>query len=224
MHRTRLTVWVVLLAIATIGFGLVAWPRDGGRAMRVLADAPLVASEGLGDVRVGSTTLAGFLERFGPGLPSALYADATALEFIYAGTGLTFQFRLGDACGRSVQAMAGTGLRALRDATRFARSHPECADERLDSIEVEAGGSERTTFWRGETSAGVRLRMPREEALERLATAGALRVPSGGGPDAEEAMVTRFVEADGLLVWFAPDRSPSGGDGWIVSRLSVAVR
>jgi hypothetical protein len=217
-----------LLAIAAVAFAVVAWPRDGGRAMRAYADAPLSAHEGLGDLRVGVTSLAAFLERFGSGLPSALYGDATALEFSYATTGMTFRFWLDDACARSVQAMAGSGLRALRDAGRFARSYPECADERLSAIEVTAGGSERTTFWRGEATAGVRLRMPRAEALERLAASGALD-GSLGGPfgafaDAEEAMVVRFVDADGLHVWFVPDRSASAGDGWIVSRLAVVSR
>lgn len=228
MSRARLTVWVAVLAIAALAFALVAWPRDGGRAMRAYADAPLVAHEGLGDLRVGVTSLAAFLERFGAGLPSALYGDTTALEFSYATTGLTFRFWLGDACARSVQALAGSGLGALRDARRFARSHPECAEERLSAIEVTAGGSGRTTFWRGEATAGVRLRMPREEALERLAASGALDGSLGGpfgvGPDAEEAMVTRFVDAGGLHVWFTPDRSTTAGDGWLVSRLEVFAR
>lgn len=228
MVRTRLTVWVVLLAIAALGFGLVAWPRDGGRAMRAYASAPLTAHEGLGDLRVGVTTLATFLERFGPGLPSALYGDATALEFSYAGTGLTFRFWLDDPCARSVQAMAGSGLRAVRDARGFARSHPECADERLDAIEISAGGSDRTTFWRGETTAGVQLRMPREEALERLTNApdgegGALAGPFGFGPETEEAMLVRFVDAGGLHVWFSPERAAGAGDGWFVSRLAVVA-
>ena len=228
MRRTRLTVWLVVLAVAALAFAVVAWPRDGGRAMRAYADAPLVAHEGLGDLRVGVTSLAAFLERFGSGLPSALYGDATALEFTYATTGLTFRFWLDDVCARSVQGMAGGGLRALRDARRFVRSHPECADERLSVVEVTAGGSERTTFWRGEATAGVRLRMPREEALERLAAAGALD-DSLGGPfgalaDVEEAMVVRFVDADGLHVWFEPDRSASAADGWVVSRLAVVSR
>ena len=229
MVRTRLTVWIVLLAIAALGFGLVSWPRDGGRAKRAYANAPLTAHEGLGDLQVGVTTLAWFLERFGPGLPSALYGDATALEFSYAGTGLTFRFWLDDPCARSVQAMAGTGLRAVRDARRFGRAHPECAAERLDAIEIDAGGSERTTFWRGETMGGVRLRMPREEALERLADAsdgagGPRATPFGIGSEAVEGEVVRFVDAGGVQVWFGPDRAASAGDGWIVSRLAVTAQ
>ncbi|QRN79952.1 MAG: hypothetical protein JK586_17665, partial [Nocardiopsis sp. BM-2018] len=144
MVRTRLTVWIALLAIAALAFGFVTWPRDGGRALRAYAAAPLTAHEGLGDLRIGVTSLGWFLDRFGPGLPAALYGDATALEFAYSGTGLTFRFWLDEPCARSVQAMAGTGLRPVRDARRFARAHPECADERLDAIEVAAGGSERT--------------------------------------------------------------------------------
>lgn len=225
MVRTRLTVWIVLLAIAALGFGLVSWPRDGGRALRAYASAPLLAHEGLGDLRVGGTTLAWFLERFGPGLPSALYGDATALEFSYAGTGLTFRFWLDEPCARTVQAMAGTGLRAVRDARRFGRAHPECADERLDGIEIDAGGSERTTFWRGETMGGVRLRMPRDEALERLADTsdGPRSTSFGVAPEAVEGEVVRFVDAGGLHVWFGPERGASAGDGWIVTRLAVAA-
>ncbi len=225
MNRTRLNVWIVLLAVAAIAFALVSRPRDGGNPFGAYAAAPLVASEGLGDIRVGETTLGSFLERFGPGLPSALYGDDTALEFGFARAGLSFRFWLEGACAGTVQALHGTGLRALGDARRFTRDHPECSLQRLSAIEVASGASERATFWRGESTAGVRLRMPREAAIERLATVPAA---SGGvlglGPEAEEAMLVRFVDVDGLQVWFAPDRSSSGADAWIVTRLGVAAR
>jgi hypothetical protein len=223
--HTRLTVWIALLALAAAGLGVVAWPRDGGRAVRAFTSEQLVANEGLGELRVGVTTLATVLERLGPGLPAALYGDATALEFGYGSGGMTLRFWLGDDCARTVQAMHGTGLRAVRDARRFARAHPECADERLSSIELVAGPSERGTFWRGEATAGVRLRMPRPEALGRLASVpGALDGPLGLPPDPEAALLLRFVDADGLQVTFAPDRSAAAGGDWIVSRLAVVAR
>jgi len=225
VQRTRLNVWIVLLAAAAIAFALVSRPRDAGNPFGAYADAPLVASVGLGGLQVGETTLGTFLERFGPGLPAALYGDDTGLEFAFARAGLTFRFWLEGACVGTVQALRATALRALGDARRFARDHPECTDQRLSAIEVAAGTSERATFWRGESTAGVRLRMPREAALERLATVpGAPGGVLGLGPEAEEAMLVRFVEADGLQVWFGPDRSASGGGAWIVTRLAVGAR
>ena len=214
----------MLLALAAATLGVVAWPRDDGAAVRAYASAPLVAREGLGDLRVGVTTLAAVLERIGAGLPAALYGDATALEFTYGSGGMTLRFWLGDDCARTVQAMHGTGLRALRDARRFARTHPACADERLSAIELVAAPSERTTFWRGEATAGVRLHMARAEALARLASVPeALDGRLGPPPDPEAAMLVRFVEADGLQVSFAPDRAAGAGGDWIVSRLAVAA-
>jgi hypothetical protein len=225
VQRQRLNAWIVLLAVAAVAFAMVSRPRDGGNPFGAYATAALVADEGLGDLRLGETTLGSFLARFGPGLPAALYGDDTGLEFAFARAGLSFRFWLEGACAGTVQAMRGTALRALGDAVRFSRDHPECVDQRLSAIEVAAGASERATFWRGEATAGVRLGMPREAALERLATVpGALGGALGLGPETEEAMLVRFVEADGLLVWFAVDRSSSGGGAWIVTRLGVAAR
>lgn len=223
MRHTRLTVWIVLVTVATVVLGVVTWPRDDARALRAYREATLIANEGLGDLRLGTSTLAAVLEHLGAGTAAALYGDTTGLEFGYGAGGLTLRFWLGDDCARTVQAMHGSGLRALRDPRGFTRAHPECADERLDAIELAAGAGERTTFWRGQATAGVRLRMPREDALERLATVPAAYAgPFGLPADPEVAMALRVVEVGGLRVHFAPDRSAALGD-WIVSRLVVVA-
>ena len=214
-QRTRLNVWLVFLALALVGFGMVAWPRDGGNPFRAYAASELVPGAGLGDLRVGETTLGAFLERFGAGLPSALYGDETVLEFTFARPGLSFMFVLQGACAAAVQRMHGTGLRALRTPRTFRRDEPACADAPLSQLELHAGGSDATTFWRGSTSSGVGLRMEREAALERL---GAQSDPRWGS---DEAPMWRMYASDGLVAWFEPDRT-AGGDGrWIVTRLRV---
>jgi len=215
MHRARLNVWLVIVSVAAVAFALVAWPRDGGNPFRAYATAALVPGEGLGDLRVGETTLGPFIERYGVGRPSALYGDETALAFSFDRAGLTFEFMLSGACAEAVQRMHGTGLRALRSPRAFNRDHPVCVGARLGRVELVAGGSERTTFWGGETPSGVRLRMEREAALERL---GADRDPRWG---TEEAMPWRWYDVPGLAVWFAPDRSDPRGERWIVTRLEV---
>ncbi len=214
-QRTRLNVWIVFLALAVVAFGATAWPRDGGNPFRAYAASELVPGAGLGDLRVGETTLGSFLERFGAGLPSALYGDETALEFTFARPGLSFMFVVEGACAAAVQRMHGTGLRALRSPRTFVRDYPTCSDAPLSRLELRAGGSDGATFWRGSTPSGVRLRMEREAALERL---GADRDPRWRS---EEALMLRSYASNGLVAWFAPDRT-AGADGrWIVARLSV---
>ena len=213
--RTRLNVWLLFLALALVAFGMVAWPRDGGNPFRAYAASELVPGAGLGDLVVGETTLGTFLERFGAGLPAALYGDETALEFTFARAGLSFVFVVEGACAAAVQRMHGTGLRALRSHRTFVREVPDCVDAPLSQLELRAGGSDATTFWRGSTLSGVRLRMDREPALERL---GAESDPRWGS---DEAPMWRMYASDGLVVWFEPDRA-AGSDGrWIVTRLRV---
>jgi len=214
-QRTRLNVWIVFLTLAVIVFGASAWPRDGGNPFRAYATSELVPGAGLGDLRVGETTLGSFLERFGAGLPSALYGDETALEFTFARPGLSFMFAVDGACAAAVQRMHGTGLRALRSASSFVRDYPACSDAPLSQLELRAGSSDGATFWRGSTPSDVRLRMEREAALERL---GAQTDPRWGS---DEAPMWRMYASDGLVAWFEPDRA-AGGDGrWIVTRLRV---
>lgn len=214
-QRTRLNVWIVFLALAVIVFGATAWPRDGGNPFRAYVASELVPGAGLGDLQVGETTLGTFLERFGAGLPSALYGDETALEFTFARPGLSFVFVVEGACAAAVQRMHGTGLQALRSPRTFAREYPACSDAPLSQLELRAGSSDAATFWRGSTPSGVRLRMEREAALELL---GADRDPRWGS---EEALMWRSYASDGLVAWFAPDRA-AGADGrWILTRLSV---
>lgn len=214
-QRTRLNVWLVFLALAVVGFGTVVWPRDGGNPFRAYAGSELVPGAGLGDLVVGETSLGTFLERFGAGMPSALYGDETALEFTFARAGLSFVFVVEGACAAAVQRMHGTGLHALRSHRTFVRELPACADAPLSRLELRAGGSDATTFWRGSTPSGVRLRMERESALERL---GAQDDPRW---DSDEAPMWRMHASDGLVAWFDPDRTAASDGRWIVTRLRV---
>ena len=217
--RVRLGVWIGLLVVATVAFATVAWPRDGGNPFRAFADAPLVAGEGLGDLRLGATELGAFVTRYGVGRPAAVYGDDTALEFTFPRPGLTFTFAVEGACARIVQGMAGTSLRALRSPREFVRDHPDCAAAPLASIAVDGARAVRDTFWRGATPSGVRLHQRRGEAFERLGV-------DATGFDDDAPAPDRWHDTDGLLVTFAPTAN-AGADAnpdWWVSRLEVVAR
>jgi len=215
--RVRLGVWLTLLVVATVALATVAWPRDGGNPFRSYADASLVPRAGLGDLRLGETELGAFMLRYGVGRPAALYGDDTALEFAFSRPGLTFTFPVEGACARSVQAMAGTGLRALRSPRDFVRDHPECAGAPLERIAVDAARGARDVFWRGSTPSGVRLRLARDEALRRLGV-------DAPGFDEDAPAPDRWFDADGLLVTFGPAANADAGAGWWVTRLEVVVQ
>lgn len=216
--RVRLQVRLALLALAAAALGMFAWPRDGGNPFRAYADAPLVPGEGLGDLRLGETELAAFLTRYGVGRPAALYGDETALEFAFSRPGLTFTFPVTGDCARGVQAMAGTGLRALRSARGFLREHPRCAAAPLGAVAVAVTRAPRNAFWRGATPSGVRLHQPRDEALERLGIDLAATFTDGAPlPD-------RWFDPDGLLVAFDDAASGEAAPDWRVARLEVVAR
>jgi hypothetical protein len=217
--RIRLGVWIGLLVVATVAFATVAWPRDGGNPFRSYADAPLVAGEGLGDLRLGATELGAFVTRYGVGRPAAVYGDDTALEFAFARPGLTFTFAAEGACARVVQGMAGTGLRALRSPRDFVRDHPDCVAAPLASIAVDAARTARGSFWRGATPSGVRLHQGRDEALAHLGVDARDFDDDAPAPD-------RWFDTDGLLVTFGPaaDTDAEARPSWVVSRLEVVPR
>jgi hypothetical protein len=216
--RVRLGVWIGLLVVATVALATVAWPRDGGNPFRSYADASLVPGTGLGDLRLGETELGAFVVRYGVGRPAALYGDDTALEFAFPRPGLTFTFPVTGTCARSVQQMAGTGLRALRSPGDFVRDHPECADARLGGVAVETARTPRDTFWRGATPAGVRLHQTRDESFAQLGIDAATAFADGAPlPD-------RWFDADGLLVIFDDAATGDAEPDWRVVRLEVVAR
>jgi hypothetical protein len=213
--RVRLTVWIVLLVVATSAFAFVALPRDGGNPFRAYAAAPLVPGLGLGDLRVGATQLGAFVERYGVGQPAALYGDDTALEFAFPRAGLTFTFVAGGDCIGIVQAMAGTGLRALRSPRSFVRDHPACAATPLDRIAVAAARAPRDTFWRGATPMGIALHQDRADVLGRLGYA------PDRASDADRPPPERWFDPAGLQIDFGPAATGGAEPARVVVRLTV---
>ncbi len=213
--RVRLAVWIVLLVVATAAFAFVAQPRDGGNPFRAYATAPLVPGFGLGDLHVGATALGAFVERFGVGRPAALYGDDTALEFAFPRAGLTFTFVADGDCIRIVQAMAGTGLRALRSPRAFVRDHPACAATPLDRVAVAAARAPRDTFWRGATPMGIALHVDRADVLGRLGYA------PDRAPDAVRPPPERWFDPEGMKIDFGPATTGEAEPAWVVVRLTV---
>lgn len=119
--------------------------------------ATLVAGEGLGDLRLGETTLASFVARFPGGVPSALAGDELGAELAFPDVGLAFLFAIEGDCHAAVSSNARSFASDLAAPDDFFARVPACRDAPLHSISVRAASSPEDTFFAGRTDAGVSL-------------------------------------------------------------------
>ena len=124
-----------------------------------------ISTAGLGDLRVGVTTLGEVLEAYGSGNPGLLMSDDVGVELQFAEGALCLMF-CAPAGGSVFHRMMREGPRnsaiALHAGARTVReAYPDLAALPLTSLSV------RRPWFEGTTTAGVRLGDPFREAIRR---------------------------------------------------------
>lgn len=150
---------VLVLALMTACSGADA-------RLEPLARAPLEAGGGLGDVRLGATTLGAFVERFGSGRSDMVVSDQIGFELVFESGQLSFLFLYEEfpRDEKEVKAMrAGT-----RDLAGYLAAYPQRRALPLASISVGAGKTREATFFQGRLDSGAALFDPIDEAGGRI--------------------------------------------------------
>lgn len=147
--------WSARMAIVPLMVLLTSCsPRYPSAALDKYATATLIAGTGLGDLRLGETTLDEFVRTFGKGQYSLAISDESAFEFAYFGGAVAFQFLIEGQCLKEI-----IGTRDLRraapDLEAYLVSHPGCRELPLSSISVTS-----RSFFKGATDKGVKLGEP----------------------------------------------------------------
>jgi hypothetical protein len=160
---------------ALVGFpALAGLPALGGllalagcsqhnSALAPLSKATLTAGVGLGELRLGQTTLGAVVQRYGVETVTQLSSDEVGLELLYEHGQLALLFLVEPDC---LEALPGRNLRpAAFDLPGFLE-HNACLRElKLASLSVREGSSADSSFFQGATDAGVKLGGGRDAPL-----------------------------------------------------------
>ncbi|AFY59415.1 hypothetical protein Syn6312_0164 [Synechococcus sp. PCC 6312] len=141
-------------------FGLVSADT---KQLAPYATKTLVPGQGLGDLELGKTTLAGFVNKIGAGQVALIYGDDQGIELNFQDRQASFLFIVTREC----QDQAGvlrTHSEIYQNLKAFLAKYPACGELKLSSLSVTQ------PFFRGQTNRGVKLGEP-------LATANAQGTP-----------------------------------------------
>jgi hypothetical protein len=127
------------------------------------ANAPLSAGVGLGDLKLGQTTLAAVVQRLGVETVTPLASDEIGLELFYQHGQLALLFIIEPECMNKLK----SGLRpATVDLPAFLARTPCMRDAKLSSISVRVGSTPGDTWFQGASDLGVKLWAPGRDALK----------------------------------------------------------
>jgi hypothetical protein len=183
-------------------------PRDVPPRLAPLADAPARAGVGLGDLAVGTTTLADVVMRYGAGHASLLAGDTYGYELRFVAGQLELSFMIDEELSRTLDLQ--DMKRSLRDLESFVFSRREVGATPLASLRVEAGRSAVSTFYRGRLDGGPGLFDPVLDAIDVLGVPLAIeQIAVEGEGEAEDRRVTRaYVFAGARLTAVAVGDDP----------------
>ncbi len=119
--------------------------------LKPLTVATLEPGVGLGDVRLGETSLGDFVDRYGHDRVDLVAGDETGYELVFAGGEMAFLFVL-DAQQRLTEGF--TLRQGQRDLTKALAAHPELRDMRLTSLTVGARSGCSESVYVGKLAAG----------------------------------------------------------------------
>ena len=197
-HLIRSTALGLLLALT----GCAQEPKP----LEPLAKATLTAGVGLGDLKLGETTLAAVVQRLGVETVTPLASDEIGLELFYQHGQLALLFIIEPECMNTLK----SGLRpATVDLPAFLARTPCLREVRLSSISVRVGSSPGETWFEGASDLGVRLWSPGGE-VQKYGTPGGASLPlvAGLNPNnPDEQMHFR----SGISFYLLPDREGEAG-------------
>ncbi len=164
-----------------------------------LANAVLEPGRGLGDVRVGETTLGEFVDRFGSGRTDCVASDHVGLELVFEHGELSFLF-LYEENPRSDEECQAL-RRATRDLPAFLAGDPHRRELRLASLSVRAGDELDSTFYRGRLAPGIALLDPLLESIARIGIPEDSRPPMVAGMSPDLPSEKACYPARGLVLY-----------------------
>jgi hypothetical protein len=182
-----------------------------------LAQATLEAGGGLGDLRLGQTTLGRFFDRFGAGLTMFVASDEIAFELAFEGGEIAFLFQFDSARLSDEEVMAVR--RATRNMGEYLAAYPQRRELPLSSITVRIDEDKESTFYKGKLAQGVALFDPFLISAGRVGMIeeGSLPLLAGLSPNTPTEQA-RFPE-QGLVLY--GEREPKPGTPSRVTRMTV---
>lgn len=171
-----------------------------------LAHATLEAGGGLGDLRLGETTLGQFFDRFGAGLTMFVASDEIA-----------FLFQFGSARLSDEEVMAVR--RATRNMGEYLTNYPQRRELPLSSITVRIDEDEESTFYKGKLAQGVALFDPLLISAGRVGMVGEGSLPLLAGLTPNTPTEQARYPAQGLVLY--GEREPKPGKPSRVTRMTV---
>ncbi len=177
------------------------------QALAPYATQTLIPGKGLGNLELGKTTLAWFVNEIGSGQVGLIYGDEQGIELNFQGGQAVFLFPVTREC----QDQAGvlrTHPEIYKNLKAFLAQYPACGELTLSSLSVAQ------PFFRGQTDRGVKLGAP-------LATANIQGKPLNhpgqfvAGADDSNFLVFR----DGLYIHY-PNTGPTPAEIFIGQPLS----
>jgi len=138
-------------------------------ALDPYVNATLTAGVGLGDLKLGQTTLGSVVQRLGVETVTPLASEEIGLELFYEHGQLALLFIIEPECMSTLK----TGLRpAATDLPAFLARTPCLREARLSSISVRSRTSADESWFQGATDAGARLWDPSQAAYKHGETCG----------------------------------------------------
>ena len=157
---------------ACLAFGLLpllAACEQHNSLLTPYAKATLTAGVGLGDLKLGQTTLGSVVQRLGVDTVTPLASDEIGLELFYEHGQLALLFVIPPECLSTLK----TGLRpAATDLAAFLARTPCLREVTLSSISVRSRASADESWFQGATDAGARLWDPSQAAYKHGETGG----------------------------------------------------
>jgi hypothetical protein len=138
------------LALPLLFLALACAKAEVDARLKPLTVATLDPGVGLGDLRLGETTLGAFVDRYGHERVDLIAGDGIAYELVFAGGEMAFLFVL-DAMPQSVE--LGTLKQGQRELTKVLAAQPVLRDMRLASLTVALRRGETRSLYAGKLSS-----------------------------------------------------------------------
>jgi hypothetical protein len=190
--------------------------EKGPTALTPYATATLTAGVGLGDLKLGETTLGSVVQHFGVESVTQIASEEVGLELLYEHGQLALLFLVDPTC---LATLGAGGLRpAAGDMAGFLERNACLREARLSSLSVREGSDAESSFFQGASDAGVKLWGGRNEPLKHGTPGGGSgHILAGMNPSNPRE---QFHFKSGIAIYLKP---PENGDPALahVQRMTV---